>query len=175
MSAGALGCPRTVEVHSTVLADARRVWGTLSDFSTYTAWNPAFHIEGAAEPSAAVRVRWGRLSLRAVITTCEGPSRLAWRYVGGGRLLTCEQAFDLQSVAAGRARLVQRMHLGGLVSSVLPGMALRRLATTLNAMNRALVEHLEAPACSGTAEKRALRLVGAPSRARSPGEAPDPP
>lgn len=103
-------------------ATAERVWEVLTDFASYTEWNPSVRAaEGSAVAGTWLKLRvtvWRRLTapLRVRITNVEAPRELCWVGTAGTPLLfRGEHSFRIEPAGEGRVRLRQEERFTGLL------------------------------------------------------------
>jgi hypothetical protein len=143
------------EILTEIAIDAppERVWAVLTDFAAYPDWNPFLRsISGELVAGARIDVRMTpgagrayrfRPRLQAVVAGRE----LRWLGRAGVRgLFDGEHAFTLVPLAGGRTLLRQHERFSGLLVPLVGGM-LARTRRAFDAMNLALKERAEHPAC----------------------------
>jgi hypothetical protein len=147
---------RAVESRIDIAAPPWRVWRVLTDFDTYSVWNPVLtRVRGCPEEGARLRVRVeppGRrsaLTLNGLVVALETGREVRWRsrllLLPG--LLDGEHAFHLEWLAGGRAtRLRQAARFTGLLAPFAgTGDRLETAKRGLEAMDAALKTVAEQP------------------------------
>lgn len=133
------------------------VWGVLTDFAAYPAWNDQTRIEGTAAVGERLRVApgpgAGRMpTFRPVVLRADPGRELRWRghlFVRG--LYDGVHRFAIEDLGDGRARLTQSETFSGL----LVGPINRRFGDRTEASFRAVNEALAARAATLAADARA--------------------
>jgi hypothetical protein len=133
-------------------ARADEVWSVLTDFRSYSEWNPSiFTSEGEARVGARLTNQMrkeggGSITLRPRVLVADPRRELRWLghlFVPG--IFDGDHRFLIEEVGAGRVRLTQAEKLSGVLVPFMPGV---RKSTTAGfvAMNSALKERTEARA-----------------------------
>lgn len=133
-----------------IAATPERIWAILTEFAAYPAWNPFIRtVEGAPVVGSRLAVRieppGGRgMGFRPTVLTVEPNRELRWlgRTLLPG-LFDGEHSFRIESLEAGRVRLIQAERFTGLLVPVLSGL-LGNTERGFQAMNQALKERAEA-------------------------------
>lgn len=135
-----------------ITADSPAVWSVITDFSSYSEWNPTLvRATGAAEIGERLRFHLVlpggvRVPFRARVSVVEEERELRWRGSIKG-VITTEHAIQIEELTADtegeRVRVVQRERLDGALA--LPGMGV--LGSTVREgiedMNAALANRVE--------------------------------
>lgn len=117
-------------VSTTVSADAPTVWSVITDFSSYSEWNPTLvRAKGTAEIGERLRFMLVlptgiRVPFRARVCVVEEERELRWRGSLKG-VITSEHAIKIESLDADppaeRVQVVQRERLEGSLALPLMG------------------------------------------------------
>ena len=154
---------RAVESRIDIAAPPWRVWRLLTDFGTYSIWNPVLtRVRGCPEEGARLRVRVelpGRrsaLTLKGLVVALETGREVRWRsrllLLPG--LLDGEHAIRLEWLAEGRTtRLRHAVRFTGLLAPF------ARFGDTLETAKRGL-EAMDA-ALKAVAERSGVRVIPA--------------
>ncbi len=142
---------RELRTEIEIAAPAGRVWQVLIDFAAYPRWNPFIReAEGVLAVGARLRVRiqppGGRtMTFRPRVLAVVPGRELRWLgRVGMPGLFDGEHVFTIESVGAGRVRLVHREIFTGLLVPVLVGWLEAGTRRGFEAMNAALRARAEA-------------------------------
>lgn len=139
---------RLIDTRIDITASPARVWGVLTDFPRFPAWNPFItRIEGLAEPGARLRVEIkppgkSAMTFTPTVLAARPGKELRWR----GRLLLPgifdgEHAFELED-RGGACSFRQSERFSGLLVPLLGG-ALAATERGFEAMNAALKRRAE--------------------------------
>lgn len=115
---------RIIETSIDISAPVERVWGVLTDFSSYPEWSRFIaSIEGKPSPGAKLSVRLddggGAMQFRPEVLICK-PYELRWRGVlGAPFLFSGEHSFRLEALPGGGTRLTHAETFGGLLVPLL--------------------------------------------------------
>jgi demethylmenaquinone methyltransferase / 2-methoxy-6-polyprenyl-1,4-benzoquinol methylase len=161
------GAVRTIGAEIEVDAPPERVWEVLTDFSSYSEWNPfMFSVEGAASVGAHLRIAMQRrggmvLRFRARVVVADPPRELAW--VGEGPrghwpgLVRGERRVVIQPLPGERSRLLMRTTLSGGLSPLTRWLERYREAFEEMELGlKARAEGRPGPASSGKEQAQAL-------------------
>lgn len=142
------------ELHSEIeiAASAERTWRILTDFASYSRWNP-FIRRISGEPSTGERLEvrleppGGRgITLRPTVLNVEPNRELRWLgHVLVPGLFDGEHCLTIQPLAENRVRFVQREAFGGLLVPLFARSLDHSTRRGFEEMNRALKERAEAP------------------------------
>lgn len=139
---------RSVEIQS----EPQEVWRVLSDTARFPDWNPfILKFDGALgegnRATVVLRPPGGRpMTFRPRLLRVQPPRELRWLgRVGIRGIFDGEHAFQIQSVAPGRVRLVQSERFSGLLVPLLRR-TIDQAAAGFEAMNEALRARVEAGA-----------------------------
>ena len=129
-------------------APAERVFGLLTDFASYPAWNPLVpEASGELRVGERIRIRVvaGREMLfRPVVTAFDPPRALRWRgVIGLGVFFSGEHGFSIEPLGPDRVRLVHGEVYTGLLVPFLAGTLNRDARPAFENFNRALKERAE--------------------------------
>lgn len=137
-----------VRVHTEVEIAASKeiVWGALSDFATYPAWNPnTIEIQGALEPGERIdfRARVGETvrELNAQIDQVREFGIISWTGPVSGLLRTFfwgQHRFAIEEIAPRRVRFTNSERFGGLLALPMRSYLTRDVAAAYDAANLAL-------------------------------------
>jgi len=140
------------QLRSAIEVDAspQQVWRVLVDLAAYPEWNP-FIVEaaGQVEPGGRLSLRMqpvgGRaMTLRPTVVAVEEGTTLRWRgRLGVPGLFDAEHSFTLEPLPAGRTRLHQDEHFGGLLVPFTARSLDRGTLPAFEAMNEALKHRAE--------------------------------
>lgn len=133
-----------------ISASPERVWQVLTDFASYSSWNPLItSASGTAKTDALLSLRLQPPQSRAVglkgrVLNCERHRQLRWQGAAWGLpiLLASEQSCTLEPLPDGRTRLVQQGATSGLLRGLL-GASDDKTRQGLDAMNQALKTRVE--------------------------------
>jgi hypothetical protein len=140
---------RVVTLTSTVDGPKRAVWETLTDFDAYAGWNPVVTeasgeaVEGSDLRLVVVLPGHDPESLDAKVLIARPERKLRWqdRLVLPG-VRDWEYEFVLEPVGNGRVRIVQVLHVEGLLAPFADTEAARE---ALRRQARALADRLASP------------------------------
>jgi hypothetical protein len=130
-------------------ATPERVWGVLSDFPRYHAWNPFItSVEGDLKVGNTLTIRLtppesSESKFRPRLLVCDAPHELRWRghlFVPG--LLDGEHFFRVEELPGGRTRFVHGEDFSGLLLRFLYKQ-LNQVARGFVYMNEALKKRVE--------------------------------
>ncbi len=141
-------------------ASPERVWKVLTDFSSYSSWNPLItSAGGTAKTDSVLTLRLQppqsrTLALKARVLHYERLRQIRWRGAAWGvpLLLSSEQSFTLEALPDGRTKVVQQAAATGLLRGLI-GPSDQHALSGLEAMNQALKARAEADAPSSEVEK----------------------
>jgi hypothetical protein len=128
-----------------IQAPAERVWAILTDFASYSEWNPFVRrAEGEAKVGAKLHLyiqpSGGKgLTFRPTVLVADSNRELRWLgrlWVTG--LFDGEHSFSIEPLGEGRLRFVQRERFSGLLLPMLWKMLDRDTRRGFEEMNRAL-------------------------------------
>ncbi len=131
-------------------AGADEVWSVLTDFDSYSEWNPTiFSSEGEARVGARLTHQMrkeggGSITLRPRVLVADPGRELRWL----GHLLVpgifdADHRFLIEELGAGRVRLTQAEKLSGVLVPFMRGVG-KSTTAGFEAMNTALKERTEA-------------------------------
>jgi hypothetical protein len=134
-----------IRSETTIEGTAEEVWGVLSDFGSYSEWNPGMQqVLGEAKAGTRLHVRFqlngGRvMTMKPTVLVAEPGRELRWL----GRLLMPgifdgEHRFEIQETEPGRVRFVQGERFKGLLVPFLRKLIEVDTATTFTKVNDAL-------------------------------------
>ena len=135
---------RRVRTEIEIDAPPTDVWAVLTDFDAYREWNPLVtNASGRAGAGERIEIRveptGGRpATMPATVTVADPARKLEW--VGRLRvpgLFAGRHTLELEPLAGGRTRLVNRERMSGLL---VPLTVPRGVAADYEAMNRALAD-----------------------------------
>lgn len=134
-----------------IAAPAERVWEILTDFPSYSEWNPFMReIQGSAEVGSRLAVRvdpsWSMaMTVRPRLVSVVPNRELRWfgHLMFVPRLFDGEHSFLIERAEQGNVRFVQQEKLSGLVAVVFPGRFQRATEHDWDRMNQALKERAE--------------------------------
>ena len=146
------------ELHSQIEinASAERVWHLLTDFASYSQWNPFIRrISGEPTTGERLQVRLEPpesrgITLRPKVLTAEPNHQLRWLghlFVPG--LFDGEHSFVIQPLGEDRVRFVQREAFRGLLVPLLARSLDNSTLGGFEEMNQALKERAEAATGGG--------------------------
>lgn len=154
---------RTIRSAIEIRAPLDTVWGVLTDFDAYPAWNPHVRrVVGRPRVGGRIAIHTrppgGRtVVMRPVILSWMPPHELRWRATFVSRaLFSGEHGYRLEEIAPGRVRFVQDETFSGWL---VPLYARARLASTrlgFAQMNEALRARAEADATDPVAPPAAV-------------------
>jgi len=136
-----------------ILAPADRVWAILTDFASYSEWNPFIRWrEGEAKVGTKLELfiqppGGKRMTFRPEVLVADPNRELRWLgqlWVPG--LFDGEHSFSIEPLGDGRVRFVQRERFGGLLLPLLRKMLDRDVRRGFEEMNRALKLRAESAA-----------------------------
>ncbi len=135
-------------------ASAKKVWGILTGFESYPAWNPFVRsISGRQEKGAVLAVTiqpHGReaTSFKPRVLACVEPSELRWKgKFLAPKLFDGEHYLRIKQLEGGRVLLEQGEHFSGALVPLILGNALRQSTEQgFVAMNKALKLRAESAA-----------------------------
>jgi|SRR5215203_3596186 len=144
---------KQLHTHIEINAPAKRVWEVLTDFASYSQWNPFIrHISGRLAPGERLQTRLappgGRaMTFKPKVLTAEANRELRWL----GHLLVPglfdgEHSFTIEPLAENRVRFVQREAFKGLLVPLLARSLETETQRGFEEMNRALKERAESAA-----------------------------
>ena len=141
---------REIHTEIDISAAAEQVWDVLTDFETYTRWNP-FIVEasGKAEAGKHLRLRMRppggkERSFNPILTKVMENQELRWQgfmYFGG--LFDVEHIFTIEEHEPGRVHFVQRELFNGLLVPFFWGSVSESTKAGFEAMNEVLKERVE--------------------------------
>lgn len=130
-------------------ASPERVWGVLTDFSHYHAWNPFItSVQGELVVGNTLTIRLsppesGESRLKPKLLVCDAPHELRWRghlFVKG--LLDGEHFFQVHEAAPGKTRFVHGEDFSGILLRFVHAQ-LTQVARGFVYMNQALKKRAE--------------------------------
>jgi len=133
-----------------ISAAQQRVWDVLTDFSTYSRWNPFIRrVQGIAQEGSSLEVcihppGARRTTFRATVLVADPPHELRWR----ARLIfpevfEVEHQLLLGSLPGGEVRFEQNLASSGLVALLLHDSLERNIYRGFREMNSALKGRVE--------------------------------
>lgn len=136
-------------------APPERVWQVLTDFTSYSGWNPLItRASGTAKTDAVLSLHLQppqsrAIGLKARVLNCERHRQIRWlgKAWGLSALLEDEHSCLLESLPGGRTRLVQQESMRGLLRGLM-GPTDDQARQGLEAMNQALKARAEGSATS---------------------------
>jgi hypothetical protein len=142
------------EIHTEIEIDApaERVWQVLTDFASYTRWNPFVRrVEGDVRAGARLHVSiqppgGKEMSFRPKVLVADPDRELRWLghlWVPG--LFDGEHSFTIEPLGQGSVRFVQGEQFGGLLVPLLSMMLDQETRRGFEEMNRALKLRSESP------------------------------
>lgn len=144
---------RTITVATEIDAPPAVVWRALTELDRHAEWNPFIrHAHGDTHVGGTVHVRVRTpsglpLGFTATVTERAEPRVLRWRgQVGAPWLAAGEHSFELEPLAGGRTRFVQREVFSGAVPFVARAVLEAETRRAFEAMNRALAARAAHPA-----------------------------
>jgi hypothetical protein len=142
------------ELHSQIDIDApaERVWHLLTDFASYTQWNPFIRsISGEPRVGERLEVRIEPpgargMTFKPAVLNAEPDRELRWlgRVLAPG-LFDGEHSLEIQPLEGNRVRFVQREAFRGLLVPLFARGLLENTRRGFEEMNRALKERAETP------------------------------
>ena len=140
-----MGFRNEIRSETTIEGTAGEVWRVLSDFASYSEWNPAMEqVQGEAKIGTRLRIRFqlngGRvMTMKPTVLVAEPGRELRWL----GRLLMPgifdgEHRFEIHETEPGRVRFVQGERFTGLLVPFLRKLIEVDTATTFTNVNAAL-------------------------------------
>jgi hypothetical protein len=140
------------ELHSeTVInASAKKVWAVLTDFASFSQWNPFIkEASGEAKEGARLKIRihppgGSAMSFSPTVLKVENNRELRWlgNLVMPG-LFDGEHIFCIEPQDANRVRFIQREMFRGLLVPILSKSLDQNTQRGFEAMNKALKERVE--------------------------------
>jgi len=135
-----------------IRASAERVWDTLTDFSSYPAWNPFIReVSGPLAPGSRIRVRLQRtksstMTFRPRVLTANRPRELRWLgRLGIPGLFDGEHSFTITPAEGGEILFAQAESFRGILVPLLWRSLQRDTKPMFDRMNDALRTRAEAP------------------------------
>lgn len=136
-----------------ILASAEAVWGVLTDFASYPAWNPFIRsIEGSSRVGARLRARieppGGKgMTFRPKVLEADPPRSFRWL----GHLLVPglfdgEHSFEIEQVDERHVRFTQSEHFRGVLVPLFRRTLEENTLAGFEQMNGALKNRVEAGA-----------------------------
>lgn len=116
------------EVREEVIIDAPpdKVWAVIIDFPSYAEWNSQLAwLGGTAAPEATLKLRLSAegadpYEFQPVVSHFEPNVRFAWlARTGAPRVFDGEHFFELEPLAGGKTRVVNREHYSGLLAPII--------------------------------------------------------
>jgi hypothetical protein len=144
---------KQVETSIEIDATPERVWGILTDFASWDAWNPTIHrLRGRPEVDAKVdfMIRLGKrwLPIRAKVLRVDSERELCWRGPSAAALTPIfagEHYFAIEPLGADRVRFVHGERFSGLLLPVLWRRLEPMLLRGYSKANEGLKRRAEAP------------------------------
>lgn len=143
---------REIRTEIEIDAEAAEVWATLTDFGSYSEWNP-FIVEAQGVPAVGARLTMrirppggSTVKVRPRVLRADNARELRWLgHLGVPGIFDGEHYFVLEKRDGGRTHFVQGERFSG-VSVPLFGRILRKTEQGFEMFNRALKERCEGPA-----------------------------
>ena len=116
------------EIREEVVIDAppEKVWAVIIDFPSYAEWNSQLAwLGGVAAPEATLKLRLSAegtdpYEFEPVVSHFEPNVRFAWfARTGAPRVFDGEHFFELEPLAGGKTRLVNRERYSGLLAPII--------------------------------------------------------
>lgn len=140
--------PRSIETSVHIDGSPEEVWADLTDFHSYSAWNP-FILEASGQPSTGealkLTMKSGERTMEfaPVVTTAEAPSSLEWLgAMGTGAIFDGRHRFEVLEQGRG-SRLVQSEEFSGFLVPFVWRSIGSSTREGFEAMNQALKQRVE--------------------------------
>ena len=126
-------------------APAEDVWAVVTDFKSYSAWNPLLtNVEGDLVAGGELRVQPAFIptAVRATVTQVDNPNRFEWEDHVPLKLLTPVFSVQLLQLAENRTRVIISEAFTGPLLSILGRRLDRQMPPLYEAMGEALAKEV---------------------------------
>lgn len=147
---------KTIKTEIIINSSSEQVWQQLTDFNSYSQWNPFVHIKGQAHKGAQLEntmfIEGQKPQIFKPVITAFNNGR-SFRWLGVlliKGLFDGEHYFELEKIEVNKTRLIHGENFRGIFTNMIMNMIGEKTKKGFEKMNRALKERCEAFQMSGT-------------------------